>query len=84
MRKLNLHLEEIVVESFPTTETSRVLRGTVRGMDSNTVDQDTCDTCDRCSDMDTCVSCVDTCPVTCASCPLSCDPADCPSSDGRC
>lgn len=84
MGKLSLHLDEIVVESFPTTERARSYRGTVRGMDSATVDQDTCNTCDRCSDMDTCVSCNATCAITCASCPVSCNPADCPSADGRC
>lgn len=84
MKKVTLSLEQLSVESFPTTDAPWERRGTVRGMDSATVDQDTCDTCDRCSDMDTCVSCVDTCPVTCASCPLSCYPEDCPSSDGRC
>ena len=83
MRKLNLHLDEIVVESFSTTGPA-LGRGTVRGMDSATIDQDTCVTCDRCSDMDTCVSCVPSCAVTCASCPLSCNPANCPSADGRC
>lgn len=81
MRKLNLHLEEIVVESFPTTEAVSG-RGTVRGMDSATVDQDTCVTCP--SDLDSCVSCNPSCAATCASCPLSCNPADCPSADGRC
>ena len=83
MRKLSLHLDEIVVESFPTSDEPRG-RGTVRGMDSNTIDQDTCDTCDQCSDFDTCVSCQASCPITCASCPVSCNPAQCPSSDGRC
>lgn len=82
MRKLSLHLDEIVVESFPTTEVTHG-RGTVRGLE-NTIDQDTCNTCDRCSDMDTCVSCNASCPITCASCPQSCNPADCPSADGRC
>lgn len=82
MRKLNLNLDEIVVESFPTTDTDDSIRGTVRGMDSATVDQDTCVTCP--SDLDTCVSCPNTCAASCASCPLSCNPADCPSSDGRC
>lgn len=81
MRKLNLHLDEIVVESFPTTDATHG-RGTVRGMDSATVDQDSCVTCP--SDLDTCVSCPNTCAASCASCPLSCYPQDCPSSDGRC
>lgn len=83
MRKLALNPEELVVQSFATDAAAGRL-GTVRGMDSATVDQDTCNTCDRCSDVDTCVSCNLTCPITCASCPLSCNPADCPSADGRC
>lgn len=35
MRKLSLHLEELVVESFSTTDAARG-RGTARGMDSVT------------------------------------------------
>lgn len=86
MRKLSLHLDELVVDSFPTSGAVPD-RGTVRGMDSITVDQDTCVTCPN-----TCVSCPATCAAscpgtcvnTCATCPASCDPAHCPSADGRC
>jgi hypothetical protein len=86
MRKLNLHLEALVVESFSTTDAARE-RGTVRGMDSVTVDQDTCVTCAL-----SCATCGGTCPNTCpmtcgntcATCPVSCSPANCPSADGRC
>lgn len=83
MKKLSLQLEDLVVESFSTTEVAGG-RGTVRGMDSVTVDQDTCNTCDQCSDIDTCVSCAASCPITCVTCPVSCNPAQCPSADGRC
>jgi len=83
MRKLSLNPDELVVQSFPT-EAAAGRMGTVRGMDSASVDQDTCNTCDRCSDIDTCVSCNASCPITCASCPVSCNPANCPSADGRC
>jgi hypothetical protein len=86
MRKLNLHLEEIVVDSFPTTSLDPALRGTVRGMD-NTVDQDSCVTCGpTCATCPaTCVaSCPATCANTCVTCPVSCDPNACPSADGRC
>jgi hypothetical protein len=86
MSKLTLQLEELVVESFPTTDAEGG-RGTVRGMDSATVDQDSCDTCD-CSFMDTCpqpeITCFQSCAGSCNTCPVSCDPAQCPSSDGRC
>jgi hypothetical protein len=83
MRKLNLHLDAIVVDSFPTTELGPAPRGTVRGLD-NTVDQDSCATCGAtCA---TCpATCVASCPATCAAscltCPASCA---CPSADGRC
>jgi hypothetical protein len=98
MRKLSLNLDELVVESFRTVETG-VQPGTVRGMDSASVDQDTCVTCDGCSDADTCVSCAGTCGNTCQSCPITCSPCathdgrptcdqlcsvGCPSADGRC
>ena len=86
MRKLNLHLEDLAVESFSTADGAGA-RGTVRGLDSVTVDQDTCATCPA-----TCATCGATCPNTCAvtcgntcaTCPVSCDPATCPSADGRC
>jgi hypothetical protein len=86
MRKLSLHLEDLVVESFTTTDAARE-RGTVRGMDSVTVDQDTCVscpvTCATCPG--TCAaSCGGSCAASCATCPVSCDPAACPSADGRC
>ena len=81
MRKLSLNPDSLEVQSFPTEEVAAG-RGTVRGMDSASVDQDTCHTCP--SDVDTCVSCAGTCFNTCASCPLSCNPAQCPSADGRC
>jgi hypothetical protein len=82
MKKVTLPLEQLAVESFPTTDEPWARRGTVRGMDSVTVDQDSCVTCP--SDLDTCVSCPGTCAASCASCPLSCYPEDCPSADGRC
>ena len=82
MRKLALNPEDLVVQSFATNEAISRL-GTVRGLDSATVDQDTCDTCDQCSDVDTCVSCPATCANTCQTCPLSCNPANCPSANGR-
>ena len=83
MRKVSLSLEQLAVESFSTTDEPSAHRGTVRGNDSGpTCDQDTCVTCP--SDLDTCVSCPNTCAASCASCPLSCYPAQCPSSDGRC
>jgi hypothetical protein len=86
MRKLNLQLEDLAVESFFATGNVSD-RGTVRGMDSVTVDQDTCVTCPA-----TCATCGATCPntcsvtcgSTCATCPASCNPANCPSADGRC
>lgn len=86
MRKLNLHPEDLAVETFSTTGEAPA-RGTVRGMDSVTVDQDTCATCPA-----TCATCGATCPntcgvtcgTTCATCPASCNPANCPSADGRC
>lgn len=81
MRKLHLDPDALEIQSFSTEAVDR-FRGTVQGMDSATVDQDTCNTCP--SDVDTCVSCQGTCFNTCASCPLSCNPANCPSSDGRC
>lgn len=86
MRKLSLHPESLVVESFPTTRGTRV-RGTVQGMDSVTIDQDTCATCPP--SCDTCGgTCPPTCPATCvntcATCPASCNPNDCASADGRC
>jgi len=85
MRKLSLDLGELVVESFPTHETGGL--GTVRGMDSASVDQDTCASCD-CSFMDTCpqpqITCFVSCAGSCVSCPISCYPAQCPSADGRC
>jgi flavoprotein len=84
MRKLHLDPDALVVQSFPTEEVD-ARRGTVRGMDA-TVDQDTCNTCDRCTDVDTCPAgtCAASCLASCASCPLSCNPAQCPSADGRC
>lgn len=86
MRKLNLHLDEIVVDSFPTTGADPALRGTVRAMGA-TVDQDTCATCGpTCATCPaTCVAnCAGTCVATCVTCPVSCDPNACPSADGRC
>ena len=91
MRKLGLNPDELVVQSF-STEDVHARRGTVRGMDdSATVDQDTCNvpgnTCmPGCTDVDTCpqVTCAVSCGGSCASCPVSCNPAQCPSSDGRC
>jgi hypothetical protein len=85
MRKLHLDPDALEVQSFATDEALRRF-GTVRGMDSATVDQDTCNTCDRCTDVDTCPAgtCAVTCVASCASCPLSCNPAQCPSADGRC
>jgi hypothetical protein len=83
MSKLTLHLEELVVESFPTTEAEK-RRGTVHGMETQ---DSACDSCD-CSYMDTCpqpeITCFQSCAGSCASCPVSCNPAQCPSSDGRC
>jgi len=81
MRKLHLDPDALEVQSFSTDEAEKRW-GTVRGMDSATVDQDTCHTCP--SDVDTCVSCQGTCFNTCSTCPQSCNPANCPSSDGRC
>jgi hypothetical protein len=86
MRKLNLHLEELVIESFSTTDAA-LDRGTVHGMDSVTIDQDTCATCPP-----SCATCGGTCPATCpatcvntcATCPASCNPNNCVSADGRC
>ena len=84
MSKLSLDLEQLVVESFPTTDPRWDGRGTVRGMDSATIDQDTCDSCEECTDFDSCAgTCGATCGASCASCPQSCDPAQCPSADGR-
>lgn len=85
MRKLGLNLDALVVQSFATEEVD-ARRGTVRGMDSASVDQDTCNTCDRCTDVDTCAAgtCAVSCVASCASCPVSCNPAQCPSADGRC
>jgi hypothetical protein len=83
MKKLSLHLDDLLVESFTTTAAVRE-RGTVRGMDSVTVDQDTCATCPAtCASCPaTCnASCGGTCGATCATCPVSCA---CPSADGRC
>ena len=82
MRKLALNPDELVVQSFPTQAAPGRL-GTVRGMDSASVDQDSCNTCEDCSDADTCVSCPATCANTCQTCPVSCYPANCPSADGR-
>ncbi|HEX2077782.1 MAG TPA: hypothetical protein VHG08_08740 [Longimicrobium sp.] len=84
MKKVTLHLEQLAVESFPTTNEPWARRGTVRGNDSATVDQDSCVTCG--ASCATCnATCPNTCPATCAStCPQSCDPAQCPSADGRC
>ena len=87
MRKLGLDPDSLVVQSFPTEEVNAP-RGTVRGMDDVT-NQDTCNipgnTCaPGCTAVDTCVSCAGSCFNTCASCPLSCNPAQCPSADGRC
>jgi hypothetical protein len=86
MRKLNLDVDQIAVESFATVHAAPA-GGTVRGMDSVTVDQDTCVTCGA-----SCATCGGTCPAscpascvnTCATCPASCDPVNCPSADGRC
>ena len=86
MKKLSLRLEALEVESFPTSENGAA-PGTVRGLDSATVDQDTCVSCD-CSYVDTCpqpeITCYVSCAGSCASCPVSCNPAQCPSADGRC
>lgn len=82
MNKLSLKIDELMVESFRTDETAGRV-GTVRGLDSATVDQDTCNTCNGCSNADTCVSCPATCGNTCQTCPVSCNPANCPSADGR-
>jgi hypothetical protein len=98
MRKLSLKVDELTVESFRTDE-ARMWPGTVRGMDSATVDQDSCNTCNGCSNVDTCVSCGGTCGNTCQSCAATCSPCQthdgrptcdqictigCPSADGRC
>jgi hypothetical protein len=90
MRKLILDPDLLEVQSF-STEAAEVRRGTVRGLDSATVDQDTCNvpgnTCmPGCTDVDTCpqVTCAVSCGGSCASCPVSCNPAQCPSADGRC
>ncbi|HET7463988.1 MAG TPA: hypothetical protein VFJ82_22220 [Longimicrobium sp.] len=98
MRKLSLNVDELTVESFRTDE-AFARPGTVRGLDSATVDQDTCNTCNGCSNVDTCVSCAGTCGNTCASCGVTCSPCQthdgrptcdqlcsvgCPSADGRC
>jgi len=87
MKKLFLDPEALEVQSF-STEAAEVRRGTVRGLDSATVDQDTCNvpgnTCmPGCTDVDTCAAgtCAQSCLGSCASCPASCN---CPSSDGRC
>lgn len=85
MSKLSLHVDELVVQSFPTTDAEGGA-GTVRGMDSGpSCDFDTCESCE-CTDMDTCIqnTCAASCPITCVTCPVSCYPANCPSSDGRC
>lgn len=86
MSKLTLKVDELTIQSFPTTERGVDWNGTVRGMSGDTCDEDTCESCDQCTDMDTCVvnSCAPSCPITCASCPVSCNPAQCPSADGRC
>jgi hypothetical protein len=87
MKKLSLNPDELVIQSFPT-EAVEPRRGTVRGFDDTT--QDTCNgpnTCaPGCTDVDTCpaVTCAQSCGGSCASCPVSCNPIDCPSSDGRC
>ena len=87
MSKLSLRPDELTVQSFPTTDAEWDRGGTIRGMDSGpSCDFDSCESCDRCTDIDTCPvnSCAPSCPITCASCPVSCNPAQCPSSDGRC
>jgi hypothetical protein len=90
MRKLALDPDALEVQSF-STEAAEARGGTVRGLDSATVDQDTCNipgnTCaPGCTDVDTCpqVTCAQSCGGSCASCPVSCNPAQCPSADGRC
>ena len=88
MSKLSLHVDDLEVQSFATTDAT-VGRGTVRGMDSATIDQDSCVSCNG---QDTCgaatcagATCAGaSCGASCASCPVSCNPIDCPSSDGRC
>jgi len=86
MKKLSLRIDALMVESFPTSMAGE-RPATVRGMDSASVDQDSCVSCD-CSYMDTCaqpeITCYQSCAGSCASCPASCLPAQCPSADGRC
>jgi hypothetical protein len=88
MKKLSLNAEELAVQSFPTSDAGTE-RGTVRGM-GPTEDQDTCvgaDTCaPGCTDVDTCpaVTCAPSCLGSCVTCPVSCNPAQCPSANGRC
>ncbi len=87
MRKLTLHPDDLSVQSFPT-EDVEWKPGTVHGMSGTCPDQDSCgDTCQPgCTDVDTCpaVTCAASCLGSCVTCPQSCDPAQCPSSDGRC
>jgi len=89
MRKLTLSLDTLEVQSFPTTDNEGGGRGTVRGRETGpTCDGDSCwDSCE-CSYQDTClqpeITCYVSCMGSCASCPVSCNPAQCPSADGRC
>ncbi|HEX5727176.1 MAG TPA: hypothetical protein VFX98_16985 [Longimicrobiaceae bacterium] len=85
MSKLSLHPDQLEVQSFPTTDAEWDRRGTVRGHSGATCDQDTCNSCPNCTiDQDTCFSCPLTCAASCQTCPVSCNPAQCPSADGRC
>jgi hypothetical protein len=85
MRKLSLDPESLVVQAFSTTDAVSE-RGTVHGL---TGDQDTCvgpATCaPGCTRQDTCATCPASCFGTCATCgATACNPAQCPSADGRC
>ncbi|HEU4883044.1 MAG TPA: hypothetical protein VFT45_12380 [Longimicrobium sp.] len=90
MRKLTLTLEALDVQSFPTTEAGGNGRGTVRGRETGATcpDADSCWNSCECSYQDTCnqpqITCYQSCLGSCASCPVSCNPAQCPSADGRC
>lgn len=88
MSKLTLRIDELAVQTFATEDEEAARRGTVRGMDSGpSCDMDTCNgatSCGDCTDFDSCVTCTVSCLGSCASCPVSCNPADCPSADGRC
>ena len=89
MRKMTLSLDALEVQSFPTTAAEGDGRRTVRGGETGpTGDRDSCWDSGECSFQDTCdqpeITCFQSCAGTCASCPVSCNPAQCPSSDGRC